>query len=75
MNSIRALNVRTRDDGNPRNRTDRDRGRNAPSSYIAPVMPAAQVAAELDPDRRAPHPDIEDRDIENIRIENQRAQP
>jgi hypothetical protein len=38
-------------------------------------MPAAQVAAELDPDRRAPHPDIEDRDIENIRIENQRAQP
>jgi len=71
MNSIRALNVRTRDDGNPRNRTDRDPRRNAPSSYIAPVVPAAQAAAELDPDRLAPHPDFEDRDIENPPIEHQ----
>jgi hypothetical protein len=46
MNSIRALNVRTRIEGNSRGYPNPEPDTFAPSSCIAPFTPAAQPAAE-----------------------------
>jgi hypothetical protein len=46
MNTIRALNVRTRSEGQPGRKPDPQPVGDRPSSYIAPLPPARQPAPD-----------------------------